>query len=73
MIRCGSKNGHQKKYVNERDWTACLKFVYHSRIKSQHNWGDLYDHYNEKESYMSSETYKDNGFSHNMDLAIISH
>ena len=70
-----------EKYVNQRDRTTCLKIVHHSRIKSQHNWGDLYDHlinsrihfYNEKDNHMSSETYEDNGFSHDMHLAIMSH
>ena len=41
VIRCGSKNGHQKKQMFKRDWTTCSIFVNHSRNNSQHNLGDL--------------------------------
>jgi hypothetical protein len=32
------------KNVFKRDWTTCLEHDDHSRLNSQHNWGDLYDH-----------------------------
>ena len=44
MVKCESKDGHQKNNVLKRDWTMCLIFVNHSRHNSQHNWRDLYDH-----------------------------
>ena len=82
MVRCGSKNGHQKDNVFKRDWTTCSKFVNHSRLNSQHNWGDLYDHLMSKriftliiieDIHMSSKNYEENGYSHDLDLLIISH
>ena len=27
----------------EGDWTKCSKYVEHSKLNSQHDWGDLYD------------------------------
>ena len=42
VVRCGPKNGHWK--TCSRDWTSCSKFVNHSRLNMQHNWGDLSDH-----------------------------
>ena len=26
------------------DWTMCSEYANHSRLNSQHNWGDLYVH-----------------------------
>ena len=43
VVRCGSMNGYQKD-VFERDWTTCSKYDNHSRLNSQCNWGNLYDH-----------------------------
>ena len=37
------RNGHQNDFL-KGDWTLCSKFVNHSRLKSQHRWGDLHDH-----------------------------
>jgi hypothetical protein len=33
VVRCGSKNGHQKDML-KRDWTTCLKYANHSRLNS---------------------------------------
>ena len=35
MVRCRSKNRHQK----ERDWTTWSKFVDHTSLTGPHNWG----------------------------------
>lgn len=32
-----------ERHVFKRDWIACLKYANHSRLKSQHDWGDLCD------------------------------
>ena len=50
VVRCGSKNGHQKDLF-KRDWTACSSFVNHSRLNSQHNWRNLYDHLMRKRNF----------------------
>ena len=37
--------GAPKGHVFKRDWIACSTCDGHSCFKSQHNWGDLYDHF----------------------------
>jgi hypothetical protein len=49
VVRCGSKNGHQKKtMVFIRDWTMtlCPTCVIHSRLHiSEQTGDDPYDHF----------------------------
>jgi hypothetical protein len=44
VVWCGSKNGYQK-YMCLKKIGVCSKYVNHFRLNSQHNWGDLYDHF----------------------------
>ena len=41
VVRCGSKNWHQKD-VFKRKWTTCSKYPKHTRLSSQHDWGGIY-------------------------------
>ena len=43
VVRCGSKNGHQR-LVFKRDWATCSKYLNYSRLSSQHVWGNQYGH-----------------------------
>jgi hypothetical protein len=48
----------------------------HSKFNSQHEWGDLYDHYMNMELtniLMNSKCHEGNGYKHNVDLLILSH
>ena len=49
MVRCGSKNGHQKDMGLEE--IVCSKYTNYSRFYSQCNWEDLHDH------FMSTRTF----------------
>ena len=69
MVRCGSKNKHQKDMF-DIDWTMCSEYANHSRLNSQHNWGgpvrpfDGHDnlHFdNEYDIHICSKTYEANG------------
>lgn len=69
------KNGHKRL---QRDWTTCLKFVNHSRCKSQHYLGNMYDHFlGEIKSsllqWISSKSYEEINYIHKLDLLIVSH
>ena len=44
VVRSGSKNGYQKRHFLKGDWIKCSKYDNHSRLSSEHNWEDLYDH-----------------------------
>jgi hypothetical protein len=44
VIRCGCKNRQQKRHVLKIDQTPCSYYANHSRLNTQHDWGDLYDH-----------------------------
>lgn len=37
----------------ETDWTMCSKYDYHFNLNSQHNWGDLCDHFMSTGNYTS--------------------
>ena len=61
----------------KKDCTSCPKYVNHSRPNSQHNPGDLYDHLMfmriltltmNKDIYMSSKNYEENGIANNFAL-----
>ena len=77
VVRCGSKYGHQKDMF-KRNWTVCINFGDHSRLNSQQNWVNLYDHLMRKriftltvnKIFMSSENSQENGCWHNLDLLI---
>ena len=43
MVRCEFKNRHQEE-IGQRDWTTCSKYANYSRLHSQLDWEDLYDH-----------------------------
>ena len=34
----------KKTCAFKRDWTVCPNYDNHSRLNSQHDWEDLYDH-----------------------------
>ena len=44
VVWCDSKNGYQK-YSVLKNIGVCSKYGNYSRLNSQHNWGDLYDHF----------------------------
>ena len=39
------RNVTKKTRVLKKDWTTSSKYLNHSRFNSQHDWGDLYDHF----------------------------
>ena len=43
VVKCGSKNKHQKDMCVRRKWTTFSKHDYHFRFNSQHNWESLID------------------------------
>ena len=43
VVRCRIKNEHQKDMWFKRDWASSSKCANHSKLNSQHNWGDLCD------------------------------
>jgi hypothetical protein len=60
----------------------CLKYEYHSRVNSQHNWGDLYAHsmntknftlITKKDIQVSSGKYEESGYGLDLDLLTISY
>ena len=46
VVRCGSKNRHQKDIVclEEEIGLRAQNYVNYSKLNGQHNWGDLYVH-----------------------------
>ena len=63
-----------------RGWTLWSKFVLYSRLSSEHNWVDLYDHCRTKRIFilemnkiihMSSKRHEENGESLTSDLLIV--
>jgi hypothetical protein len=71
VVRCGSKNGPQKRHVFRRYRTTCSKFVNQSRINIQSMIGgpiksfDAHNIFycdNEYDINMSSEKYEEKGF-----------
>ena len=45
VVKCGPKNWHfLKRHVFKKDGTMFSKYVNHSRLNSQHDQGNLYDH-----------------------------
>ena len=44
VVRCGSKNGYQKGIIRLKELGLHAQNHNHSMLKSQQNWGDLYDH-----------------------------
>lgn len=38
MVKCESKNKHQKRHVFKGDWLMCSKYVIHFRLNNQYNW-----------------------------------
>jgi hypothetical protein len=43
MVGC-DLNTNTKKIRVKKDWSACPKFVNHSKHNGQHHLGELYDH-----------------------------
>ena len=35
---------YTKKHVSQRNWIVGSEYIYHSRLNSQHNWGNLEAH-----------------------------
>ena len=57
------------------DWTMCSKYANQIRLNSEHDWGHLYDYFNElkdlhfdikENTHMSSEIYEANGYMHDL-------
>ena len=66
----------------ERHWTMCSEVVNHSRLNSQHNWGEPIRATNEfknihvdddKNIHMSSINYEEDDYERDFKFAIISH
>lgn len=77
VVRFGSKYGHQKDMFKS-NWTACITFGNQSRLNTQQNWVNLYDHLMRKriltltvnKIFMRSENSEENGCRHNLDFLI---
>ena len=41
VVECRSKNGRQKIVCMKGDYSMCSEKFDHSKLKHQHNWGDL--------------------------------
>ena len=47
LVVCGHVWIHKqtpKKYVFEKDYSACSKYANHYGLDGQHDWRDLHDH-----------------------------
>ena len=84
MVRCESKNGHQKNISNKGDWTIYSNMLTilgstidvigggRGSIRPLNEHNNL--HFDDtKANHVSFEMYEANGYMHNLDLLIISH